>query len=632
MSAPVREFDVVFFGSAQVVFCAKQLGSPLSDAVNFQRYLGGAAAVQAIGAARLGLRAAIVTCLGEDANGRFIHNSLVSEGVDCQAVQWDQVSLTRGSLMGVKDEGAPTSQQMVDRPADLAFILDGSLEKLFSESNTLVISMSFLADSEKMMELGRQVIKLAQDQRNKVVLIIDVPVHSIHPHSLQPLLELAADAQLVVVKETALGQVAETTALEQSIGFLRSITASDLLVWTEKGCYALLDQGHEALDTLSLERLLYSGFEAPVLNQAGAFDAFAVGFLRGWCHGKTTEVCATEANYCAALAASRHGVSCALPGLREIEYLVQVQASSLQQEADKLSYLHRFATSRKEWSELCVLAFDHRKQFVDMARAQGADLGLIPKAKNLIYQAALETAAEVGLGNKAGILVDDEFGQSVLNAVTGSGVWIGRPVEQPASRPLEFQAGEVSDISLESWPTEHVIKCLVFYHPDDPMPLRLTQERQVKALYRAAQHSGHELLLEVIAPQGSVIEDDTYARAMTRFYNLGVFPHWWKLPGQSAKSWALIDQLIANFSPECRGVVLLGLDAPIEQLIEQFQTAQSSCWLRGFMVGRTIFGEPTRAWFAGQLDDADYLQAVKENYKKILQAWNSAKNLGSSRH
>ena len=43
-----------------------------------------------------------------------------------------------------------------------------------------------------------------------------------------------------------------------------------------------------------------------------------------------------------------------------------------------------------------------------------------------------------------------------------------------------------------------MIKCLVQLHPDDAVENRLEQEAQIKALYDAAQVSGHELLLEVI--------------------------------------------------------------------------------------------------------------------------------------
>ena len=87
--------------------------------------------------------------------------------------------------------------------------------------------------------------------------------------------------------------------------------------------------------------------------------------------------------------------------------------------------------------------------------------------KRLIAEAARQAAEATGPEGR-GILVDDRFGLDVLETMTGSGWWIARPVELPGSRPLAFEAGPSIDSTLRSWPAEHVVKCLVFLHPDDP--------------------------------------------------------------------------------------------------------------------------------------------------------------------
>ncbi len=74
-------------------------------------------------------------------------------------------------------------------------------------------------------------------------------------------------------------------------------------------------------------------------------------------------------------------------------------------------------------------------------------------------------------------------------------------MELPGSLPLVFQHGRSVGTALIAWPHEHVVKCLVQYHPDAPIEERLEQEAQLRALYDAVQASGHELLLEVIPPQ-----------------------------------------------------------------------------------------------------------------------------------
>ncbi|MDR6496458.1 myo-inositol catabolism protein IolC [Paraburkholderia terricola] len=161
------------------------------------------------------------------------------------------------------------------------------------------------------------------------------------------------------------------------------------------------------------------------------------------------------------------------------------------------------------------------------------------------------------------MLIDDRYGQDALNAATGRGWWIGRPVELPGSNRLEFEHGRSIGTALTSWPSEHIVKCLVQYHPDDEPLHRLEQKSQLRALYVATQASGHELLLEVIPPKDRPQTQDTVLRALKRFYNLDICHDWWKFEPMSAAAWRDVEALFGERDPYCRGVVLLGLNAPV---------------------------------------------------------------------
>jgi 5-dehydro-2-deoxygluconokinase len=115
-------------------------------------------------------------------------------------------------------------------------------------------------------------------------------------------------------------------------------------------------------------------------------------------------------------------------------------------------------------------------------------------------------------------------------------------------------------------------------------------------------------------------------RAMKRLYNLGVHPEWWKLEPMSAAQWQAVDALIAERDPYCRGVVLLGLAAPIDQLVAGFREARLSKTCRGFAVGRTIFHDPSRAWLAGECDDATLKRMVRERYEALIRHWREARS------
>jgi 5-dehydro-2-deoxygluconokinase len=178
---------------------------------------------------------------------------------------------------------------------------------------------------------------------------------------------------------------------------------------------------------------------------------------------------------------------------------------------------------------------------------------------------------------------------------------------------------------LAQWPLNHVVKCLVFYHPDDPVELRDRQERQLLRLFDACRKTRHELLLEVIMPPESVVETSTIARAVRRLYAIGIRPDWWKLePIADPSSWREIEAVVTSEDPFCRGVVVLGLSAPEPELIASFDAAAPFSVVKGFAVGRTIFYDAAREWFAGRIDSAAAVQDMSGRLSLLAQAWRRA--------
>jgi 5-dehydro-2-deoxygluconokinase len=290
-----------------------------------------------------------------------------------------------------------------------------------------------------------------------------------------------------------------------------------------------------------------------------------------------------------------------------------------------LTRLHRVTAPRVVRGPVFAFAFDHRNQFFDLAQEAGADEARLPRLKQLFVEAVAQTESSLGLAGQIGILCDDRYGQDALNAATGRGWWIGRPVELPGSNPLEFDRGRSVGTNLIAWPHEHVVKCLVRFHPDDEIDNRLEQEAQIRALYDAVQASGHELLLEIIPPSGLPRSADTVCRAIKRLYNLNIFPEWWKLEPMPAAEWEAVDALIAERDPYCRGVLMLGLAADAATLAAGFAEARASRTCRGFAVGRTIFREPSRKWLAGDTDDASLVRAVRANFEALIRTWREAR-------
>ena len=233
--------------------------------------------------------------------------------------------------------------------------------------------------------------------------------------------------------------------------------------------------------------------------------------------------------------------------------------------------------------------------------------------------------AVAGRDRRFGVLLDGRYGFEALSEAADSPYWAGRPIEIPQSRPLEFEGSADVAVELSSWPLNQVVKCLVSYHPDDPADLKGRQDRQLKRLFEACRKTRHELLLEIILPRELPADSQTLSRALGQIYALGVRPDWWKLPPSgSTAHWQAIEHTIGQQDPLCRGVLLLGLSQPETELIACFADAAPFRIVKGFAIGRTIFHDVARAWFAGSLSDADAVKAMAAKFSRLANAWHSA--------
>ena len=99
-----RRLDLVTIGRASVDLYGAQVGGRLEDMRSFEKYIGGSPTNMAVGTARLGLRSALLTRVGDEHMGRFVREELVREGVDVRGVATDPHRLTALVLLGIRDE------------------------------------------------------------------------------------------------------------------------------------------------------------------------------------------------------------------------------------------------------------------------------------------------------------------------------------------------------------------------------------------------------------------------------------------------------------------------------------------------------------------------------------------------
>jgi 5-dehydro-2-deoxygluconokinase len=634
-----RKYDLICLGRLAVDLYGQQPGARLEDATSFAKYLGGSSANVAFGTARLGLRTAMLSRVGDDHMGRFLCETLRREGCDVGQVHTDSQRLTALVLLGIKDRETFPLIFYRENCADMA-LDEGDVDEAFiASSRALAITGTHFsmpgvhAASVKALGFARRHgVRTVLDIDYRPVLwgltgrgdgetrfIADAGVTA-HLQAILPQFDL------IVGTEEEFQIAGGSTDLMAALRAVRAVTAGTLVVKRGAfGCSVIEDAVPADLD----QAPTYGGTRVEVLNVLGAGDAFMAGFLYGWLRGEGIERSCRYANACGALVVSRHGCAPAMPSRAELDYFLAHSERLQQPDGDKeLAHLHRASVPRRVWNDLHIFAFDHRSQFYELARECGADESRLPRLKQLLVEAVASAEQELDLRQRVGVLIDQRYGQDALNAATGRGWWIGRPVEMPGSNPLEFEYGRSLGSQLQHWPAEHVAKCLVPFDPDGTPETRLEQETQLRTLYDAVLHSGHELLLEVIPPlnpHATGTPGERMLRALKRIYNLGIRPEWWKLAPLPAQDWAAIDVLIAERDPYCRGVVLLGLNAPFAELAEGFHAAAGSASCRGFAVGRSLFLEPARAWLRGEVDDATLVTQAAQQFAELAGLWRQAR-------
>ncbi|KMK52562.1 5-dehydro-2-deoxygluconokinase [[Actinobacillus] muris] len=627
-----RPLDLICLGRVAVDLYGQQIGSRLEDMTTFAKYLGGSSGNVAYGTAVQGLRSSMLARVGDEHMGRFLREELESVGVDTSHLITDKDHLTALVILGIKDKETFPLIFYRDNCADMALTKDDFSEAYIASSRALAITGTHLSHPKTREAVltaleyaGRNEVKRALDIDYRPVLwgltsLGDGETRYIDnaevTKSLQAVLH---HFDLIVGTEEEFHIAGGSTDTLTALKNVRNV--SDAVLVCKRG--ALGCSVFEGALPADLDGgLNVYGVQVDVLNVLGAGDAFMSGLMRGYLNNEGWAQACRYANACGALVVSRHGCSPAMPTKRELDdYLTRAESVPRPDLDERLNHLHRVTTRKKQWENLCIFAFDHRKQLVDMADKVGADTARLPKLKQLLLKAMEQAAEQAGLPhNQAGILADTTFGQDALNAITGKDYWIARPIEAPSSRPLSLEYGDLGT-QLATFPRDHVIKCLAFYHPHDDAELKANQDRKLTEIYQACCRTGHELLLEIILPADMPQDEGFYQKAVSDFYQLGIKPEWWKLPGLSTSQWQAIADTIEANDPDCRGILILGLDAPLDSFKAIFAQAKGCHKVKGFAVGRTIFGEPAEKWLANQLDDQGLINAVSQKYRTLIEFW-----------
>jgi 5-dehydro-2-deoxygluconokinase len=242
--------------------------------------------------------------------------------------------------------------------------------------------------------------------------------------------------------------------------------------------------------------------------------------------------------------------------------------------------------------------------------------------------------------DKAGILVDEQFGAAILRDAAVQGFHTACPAEKSGQEEFDFEFGENFAEHIRAFnPT--FCKVLVRYNPEsDPV----LNERQSARLRRLSDHlqasNQSRFMFELLVPpekaqldrmRGDKAAYDVEIRprlmveAIRELQEAGVEPDVWKVEGLDHREDC--ERIVAAAQRNGRdkvNIIILGRGENDQKVREWLTTAAGVHGFIGFAVGRTDFWDPLVAWRDAKITRDSAVAEIAERYGEFVEAFESA--------
>jgi myo-inositol catabolism protein IolC len=296
---------------------------------------------------------------------------------------------------------------------------------------------------------------------------------------------------------------------------------------------------------------------------------------------------------------------------------------------------------------LYILPFDHRGSFqtklfgwkAPLSEAQTAE---IAGAKQVIYD-GFKSALDAGAPkDKAGILVDEQFGAAILRDAKTEGVVTASPAEKSGQDEFDFEYGEAFARHIEAFdPT--FCKVLVRYNPEGDRALNQRQAERLKRLSDFLAGGGRSrFMFELLVPaeqaqldrlKGDKRRYDLELRprlmveAIGELQAAGVDPDLWKVEGLDRREDCQAIVTAARAGGRDRiGCIILGRGEDDERVLEWLGIAAQVPGFIGFAVGRTAFWDPLVAWRNNNMTRGQAVAEIARRYREFTDVFDRARS------
>jgi myo-inositol catabolism protein IolC len=301
---------------------------------------------------------------------------------------------------------------------------------------------------------------------------------------------------------------------------------------------------------------------------------------------------------------------------------------------------------------LYILPFDHRgsfqtKMFGWKGTLTAEQTAQIAATKEVIYDGFKAALAAGVPGEKAGILVDEQFGTAILRDAAGRGYTTACPAEKSGQDEFDFEYGEDFARHIEKFnPT--FCKVLVRYNPEGEKDLNQRQAARLKRLSGFLHGQPRRLFMfELLVPaepaQLDRVKGDKKAydveirpglmvQAIQQLQDAGVEADVWKIEGLDRREDCMKVVVAARRNGRDKvGCIVLGRGEDDTKVREWLATAAPVPGFIGFAVGRTTFWDPLVDWRAKKTTREAAVNEIARRFRDWVEVFEKARSTGKSK-
>jgi myo-inositol catabolism protein IolC len=296
--------------------------------------------------------------------------------------------------------------------------------------------------------------------------------------------------------------------------------------------------------------------------------------------------------------------------------------------------------------EFFFLPFDHRgsfeKDFFGIIRREPTkkETSEISHYKKMIYDGFKQAILDGVPKEKAGILVDEQFGTEILLDAKKNGYWTACSVEKSGQNEFDFEYGvDFKKHILHIHPD--FVKVLVRYNPEGDAEANHQQTDRLKTLSDFCNENGFNFMFELLVPAtpsqlaqvnndlkryDSELRPSLMVLAIKEIQTQGIEPAIWKVEGvTTTEDYKEIVKQARSNARDHVGLIVLGRGEDRETIKQWLSTAAMTSGFIGFAIGRTVWEDTLKKFKNSKISSNEASMEIAKNFKSFCDLWMDVK-------